>query len=895
MIPTERKSGNSVLIESAELAGGSVSRGELRRTPQPFDTPLTSERIRRLYDVAAALSQAVTPQAVAEVTVNQGLAAAGANAGSLVLFSDDGKDLITVGSLGYSTESQARFKRFPADMPIPLCDAARTGEIIYLTSRQERLDRYPALVTVDAVGGTESSVCMPMIIGDRVVGAFGLSFNRTGPITSEDREFLISLTRQCGQALERARLFEAERQARASAEAAEADSRELAEKLQRQSRLFEKIASSTPDFIYVFDLTGRFLYANRRLLEVWGTTYEQAVGKSLYELGYPQWHADMHMREIKQVIETRQPVKGEVPFTGGSGISGWYEYIFTPVLDSSGNVEVIAGTTRDVSERKRAESERHANTQALRESEARFRQLADTMPQIVWSARPDGVVDYYNRRWFEFINQPDGPLTDANAWDQFVHPEDLPRVFGQWTASIKSGNAYRTEFRVRNAKNKYFWFLVRADAVRDDAETIVHWFGTFTDITDRKDAEEQRQHLLETERAARSQAEHASRMKDEFLATLSHELRTPLNAILGWATILSAGSPDDQDLKEGLDTIQRNARAQTQIIEDLLDMSRIISGKVRLVVRRVDLAAVLQESMDTVKPAADAKGVNVLAVIDPQAAQVNGDPNRLQQVFWNLLNNAVKFTPRGGQIRVSLARVDSHIEIAVADSGEGIRPEFLPHVFDRFRQADASITRRHGGLGLGLAIVKQLVELHGGTVRADSPGAGKGTTFTVALPLSVFRSDPPSDTDDHEHPAAPDAAAEKLQPHHRLTGVRVLVVDDEPDARILMKRLLEDCDAVVKLAGSAQEAIKSIETEKPDVLVSDVGMPGEDGYTLIRRVRSLDNAHGGAIPALALTAYARTEDRSRALGAGFQAHVAKPVDPTELIAVIARMSRRRDV
>jgi hypothetical protein len=330
---------------------------------------------------------------------------------------------------------------------------------------------------------------------------------------------------------------------------------------------------------------------------------------------------------------------------------------------------------------------------------------------------------------------------------------------------------------------------------------------------------------------------------------------------------------------------------QTQIIEDLLDMSRIVSGKIRLDVQRLELAGVVRAAVETVRPAADAKGIRLQTVLDPHAGPVSGDPNRLQQVFWNLLTNAVKFTPKGGRVQVLLERVNSHLEVSVSDTGEGIAPEFLPHVFDRFRQADASTTRRHGGLGLGLAIVKQLTELHGGSVRVKSGGIGLGSTFTVALPLMVLHPEPDLAELERRHPSAggnPGVADTCV----KLDGVKVLVVDDEPDARWLVQRLLEDCRAVVTTAASAAEALERLRAERPDVLVSDIGMPGEDGYSLIRKVRGLGAAGGGDVPAIALTAYARAEDRMKAMLAGFEQHVVKPVEPVELITLIAILAGR---
>ncbi|KRB84902.1 MHYT domain-containing protein [Noviherbaspirillum sp. Root189] len=398
---------------------------------------------------------------------------------------------------------------------------------------------------------------------------------------------------------------------------------------------------------------------------------------------------------------------------------------------------------------------------------------------------------------------------------------------------------------------------------------------------------EERQILLLGERAARTQAERMSALKDEFLATLSHELRTPLNAILGWAQILRSGTRDEATLAKGLETIERNARAQAQLIEDLLDMSQIISGKVRLDVRPIDPANFIEAALETVRPAAMAKNIRLETTLDPQAGQIAGDPNRLQQIMWNLLSNAVKFTPHGGHIHVSLSRTAAGIVIRVVDSGIGIQPEFLPYVFDRFRQADASTTRRYSGLGLGLSIVKQLVELQGGTVAVASRGDGNGATFTLDFPL-------------HN----PNAAAARQQPvpgayrpsigsdftRTHLSGIKVLIVDDEADALDLMEWILRECGATICRAGNASEALSLMERERPDIVVSDIGMPDVDGFELLRRIRSLGEARGGTVPALALTAFTRAEDQQRALQAGFNLYMTKPVEPSTFAANIAKMA-----
>jgi signal transduction histidine kinase/ActR/RegA family two-component response regulator len=389
----------------------------------------------------------------------------------------------------------------------------------------------------------------------------------------------------------------------------------------------------------------------------------------------------------------------------------------------------------------------------------------------------------------------------------------------------------------------------------------------------------------DAERAARSELERIGVLKDQFLATLSHELRTPLNAIMGWAQILQAMSGLGPEVQQGLDTIYHSGRAQLQMIEDLLDMNRIVSGRLRLDIHPVDLPAVLERAVEAVLPSIEAKGHRLSKAIDPLAGPIQGDAHRLQQVVWNLLSNAVKFTPKGGKIELLLRRARSHVEIVVTDSGIGIRAEFLPYVFDRFRQQDSSTTRRYGGLGIGLSIVKQLVELHGGTVRAVSGGEQQGSTFVVSLPLSTSQGDDaPVPAGAARKPAWAAGAA--------LAGVKVLVVDDATDSRELVRMVLAGASAEVVTAASADEALALLDTTRPDVIVSDIGMPDRDGYQLMRAVRRLPAERGGKTPAVAMTAFARSEDRMRAMLAGFQVHVAKPIEPYELIVIVASLVGR---
>jgi PAS domain S-box-containing protein len=404
----------------------------------------------------------------------------------------------------------------------------------------------------------------------------------------------------------------------------------------------------------------------------------------------------------------------------------------------------------------------------------------------------------------------------------------------------------------------------------------------------KKARSEAEQAAAENERLYR-QAEESSRLKEEFLATISHELRTPLSAILGWARMLRLGQLSEPNVAKALETIERNARAQAQLVDDLLDVSRIITGKLRMDVRPSDPKSFIDAAVEAVKPAAEAKGVRVQKVIDTGPVSIPGDPVRLQQIVWNLLSNAIKFTPRGGRVQIRSERVNSHLEIVVSDTGQGIAPDFLPHVFDRFRQADQRTSRQHGGLGLGLSIVRHLVELHGGTVNAQSSGEGRGATFTVMLPISpIYHLE---ESGARVHPAARDLLPAD-DTTDRLDGLRILVVDDELDTRELLKQGLEYCGAVVRVASCATEAIDEIMTNVPDILISDVGMPDIDGYDLIRQVRGLPLEKGGKVAAIALTAYTRIEDRLHALRAGYDMHVPKPVELAELVAVAASVARR---
>ena len=544
--------------------------------------------------------------------------------------------------------------------------------------------------------------------------------------------------------------------------------------------------------------------------------------------------------------------------------------------------------------RQRAEEELVQTKEALRESEQRLRAIFNQAAVGIAVAELDGRFLDINGKFTEILGYSVEELR-AMTFSAITHPDDLAATataVGQLLAG--SISEFSLEKRYLRKDGSALWSLATVTLLKDPEGQPHRLIGVIEDITARKRAEaalqraaEERKMLLESERAARTAAERMSDVKDEFLATLSHELRTPLNAILGWTQLLRS-APEGADYLKGLETIERNARVQTQLIDDLLDMSRITSGKVRLDIQPLHPITFIEAALETVRPAADAKGIRMEALLDPAAGPISGDPGRLQQVIWNLLSNAIKFTPKDGKVQLVLERVNSHVEISVADTGPGIKTEFLPHLFERFRQGDASTTRNVGGLGLGLSIVKNLVELHGGTVSARSAGEGLGTTMTVHLPLTAVHRT--TAVGDRVHPAWAGNATRIVATE--LNGLKVLVVDDQTDARDLIKRVLEDCAAQVTTAASADEALVLVETERPDVLISDIGMPDVDGFELLRRVRALGAGRGGRVPAIALTAFARSEDRTRALRAGFLVHVSKPVDLSELIATVASVAGR---
>lgn len=536
-----------------------------------------------------------------------------------------------------------------------------------------------------------------------------------------------------------------------------------------------------------------------------------------------------------------------------------------PIEDEAGRIYRFTGIAEDITDRKQAET-------ALQQSEARYRYLADAIPQLVWTCDARGFTDYASQRLCDYTG-----LTVEQAlgfgWLSKVHPDDVKMAQQVWQTAVTRGIFYRHEYRFRRAADgSYRWHLVLGLPVKDEQGRVVKWFGTCTDVHDRKELEVERERILQLEKSARAELERTNRIKDEFLAVLSHELRSPLNPILGWTKLLQTRKFDGAKTAEALAIIERNAKLQIQLIDDLLDIAKILRGKLSLNAAPVNLKLLVESAIETVETAAAAKSIAISAVL-PNIGQVSGDAVRLQQIVWNLLSNAIKFTPNGGRVEIRIERIDEEAKIVVSDTGKGIKSDFLPHIFESFCQEDASVTRKHGGLGLGLAIVYSLVELHGGSIAADSKGEGQGATFTVRLPL--LKAEP-----EVKQPE------EILKPECDLRGIRVLTIDDEADSRELVTALLAEYGAQVMAVTSQSEFLEAVDSFAPDVLVSDIGMPEVDGYTLLKQVRCLSSHRGGKIPAIALSAYARVEDYQRALAAGFQIHLSKPVDPAVLAAAI---------
>lgn len=635
------------------------------------------------------------------------------------------------------------------------------------------------------------------------------------------------------------------------------------------------LIESADDAIISKTLEGIITSWNKGAERIFGYTAEEAVGKSITIL-IPEDHLEEEPAILARLRAGRRVEHYETVRQRKDGRLIDISLTVSPIKGPGGKIIGASKIARDITEQRQAHITLERTTERLQLALA-----ASRLGDWSWDANTDVVT--MSETAARIFDIPPGPHLTWTEMRKLLHVDDRECAQMAVEIALAERSDYDIEYRVNRADGSQVWVSAKGRGIFNDTGAVVGMLGFVQDISTRKAAEQENERLY-------LQAEESSRLKEEFLATISHELRTPLSAILGWTRMLRLGQLSEEHTAKALDTIERNARAQAQLIDDLLDVSRIITGKLRMDVRPADPKLFIEAAVEAVRPAAEAKGVRVQKVIDTGPVSIPGDPVRLQQVVWNLLSNAIKFTPRGGRVQIRSERVNSHLEIVVTDTGQGISSDFLPHVFDRFRQADQKTSRQHGGMGLGLAIVRHLVELHGGTVNASSDGEGLGATFTVSLPITpLYRID---SSGGRVHPAARDL----LPPDDgidRLDDLTILVVDDEPDTRELLRQGLEYCGATVRVVGSASEAMDELVASIPDILISDVGMPGIDGYDLIRHIRDLPPESGGRVAAIALTAYTRTEDRLQALRAGYDMHVPKPVELTELVAVAASVLRRK--
>jgi len=643
----------------------------------------------------------------------------------------------------------------------------------------------------------------------------------------------------------------------------------------------EFLLDSIPALVSYIDAEERYQFNNRAYVDWFGMSSDELRGRHLQdvlgEAGYEAIRPHVHsaLRGERCEFETLAAYK--------NGDVREIHATYVPDRDAGGSVRGFVAIVQDVTEKARAGRQ-------VRAADARLSLAADAAQFGVWSVDASGEMEISDRGAAILGLAPGRHPIDAVR--NLIDPDDYRENAERIRSALLARSDFDVQYRLNRPDGSQRWVSGRGRAAHDESGKVTAIIGVVQDITPAKELEaalrqqsEDNARLFEAAQKSREIAETANRLKDDFLATVSHELRTPLNAIMGWARMLSMGVLDHEHRARAIETIERNAVIQQRIIEDILDVSRIVTGKIRLDMTPIDLLPAVQAAIEAVKPSATARAVAVAPDLESDIGRVFGDASRVQQIVWNLLSNAIKFTPRGGSVAITLRRSNGSAVLVVSDTGRGIAPEFLPHVFDRFRQGDASTTRTHGGLGLGLAIVRHLTELHGGSVEASSDGEGRGATFTIRLPL------------DERHEAASDAASREVKAAYDtgrpLADVGVLVIDDEPDARELFRVILAQAGADVRTASSARGALMLLDDWLPAVVVCDIAMPVVDGYSFIAQLRARPPEAGGEIPSAALTAYARLEDRERALAAGYQMHIVKPVDPRELTRAVATLATPR--
>ena len=816
---------------------------------------------RALYLLADHLHRAQSLDDVYNAALDAILDALQCNRASILLFDDAGvmrfvgwRDL----SEGYRKAVEGHSPWKPDEKyPEPIClNDVDVAEID---------DSLKAVVKAEGIGAV---AFIPLVSSGKLIGKFMTYFNAPHVISDDEIALSLTIARQLAFGIERKR------------------GEEL---LRQKAAQLTLITNTAPVFIAHCDAQARFKFVNKPYAERFGLTPEDCIGKRFSEVVGAEAYESL--RQYLEVALSGEPVDFEVEVPYAAIGRRFMHSSYAPEFDANGKVVGFVAAITDVSERKKSEQKLIATTAKF---ESAFNQSG------IYAGMMDlqGYLREVNDLAVDRCGYTREQVLDRLFWETpwWRGSEEVKARIRAATEQAAAGMVFREEL-------PYWW----ADGtervvefallpIRDQDGGVMLLYPTGIDITERKQAEEEIARLLTEEQAAREVAEQATRAKDEFLALVSHELRSPLNAMLGWNRLLRSQRGDDPEIAKVAETVERSGKAQLQLIEDLLDSARIITGKMKLEFQPVEPVAVISAALDTVRPTADSKGVLVTTDLDPEAGQITGDPDRLQQVVWNLVSNAIKFTPSGGRVRVELRRDGAGVQIVVADTGQGINPDLLPYIFDRFRQGDSEASRRFGGLGLGLPLVKHLVELHGGSVAVESPGAGQGATFIVNLPVRAVKGDSGIE---RQEEAAIDRRAGRMPQTAKIEGVRALVVDDEAGARELLVATLEQYGLLVMGVDSTAAALAALESqfgdqasEPFDILISDIRMPGADGYELIQRVRAHADERVSRIRAIALTAYARTEDRKRALRAGFQMHVPKPVDEEELTTVIAALTDR---
>jgi PAS domain S-box-containing protein len=863
-------------------------------------------RLEALAEIASALAAVRTRAQVAEVVVDQGMRIAGADTCTLYMLDEAGLALELIGDRGVAPEVIGKIRRLTETSGNPQTFATlRSGEAMWVETASDYVARFPTIARMKSEGPrAEAFWSMPLIVEGRPVGLVGMGFYGPRQFPVEERAFVETFTKQCAQALLRATHLEREDEAR---------------------RWFAVTLRSIGDAVIATDPDGRVTFMNAVAERLTGWRDGEARGQNLDEVFCILSEQTRQVAEspVAKVLREGKVVglANHTVLRSKEGRESPIDDSAAPILDEGGRLFGVVLVFRDVTDEKREQVRREFMARA---GEALVSSLdyRTTLSTVAQFAVPE-LADWCAVEIVEAAGKPPQQVAVAHVDPAKVH---FARELGERYPPNPDAHTGAPEV-IRTGKSQLYSEIPAAllEAGAQDAEHLriirdlklesamvvplkghVRTLGAMTfvyaesgrryseaDLAFAEDFARRAAMALENamamkevedararEHRLRGEAEIANRAKDEFLATVSHELRTPLNAILGW-TLTLRGRNQEPEVDRPLAIIERNARAQTKLIEDVLDVSRIISGKLVLNLGSTSLAEAVEASIETVTPAAAAKRIAITSRVDDRSLTIVADMERLQQVVWNLLTNAVKFTPKDGEVSLQAYREGSDICISVRDTGEGIRPEALPLVFEPFQQADASTTRRHGGLGLGLAIVKHIVTAHGGTIHAESDGEGKGATFVVRLPA---RSAVPA-LGARTTPAG-------VRPSPRLDGLRILVIDDEEDARMLVAAVLCEQGADVHVAGSAAEALEKLALVRPDVVVSDIGMPLMDGYSLIQKIRALPPALGGRTPAVALTAYARAEDAQRAFAAGYQMHVAKPIEPSYLATVVANLGGR---